>query len=199
MPGRLAWRVNLVVSLRGYRGGFANVGSHDAPRYERKRTLRHSTRGSCGDTMQDNLADLLAFVEREGMVLESARHPAVPNLVEQIVGEPVHGSWWGHPKGHEIYALLNALHEADAEVAVCKFIDGKITYIHRRLWAPCARLAAILGPERLDRVHSVHTDKGHHKLERIPLVEWLPTEVAAAAAELAEDEARVLLDRWLAV
>ena len=149
--------------------------------------------------MQDNVAALLTFVEREGMVLESARHPSVPNLVEQIVGEPVQGSWWGHPQGHEIYALLTALRVADAEVAVCKFIDGKITYIHRRLWAPCARLAAKLGAERLDRVHSVHTDKGHHKLERIALVEWLPTEIAAAAAELAEDEARVLLDRWLAI
>ncbi|MEX2119586.1 MAG: hypothetical protein WD847_08325 [Pirellulales bacterium] len=147
--------------------------------------------------MQDNVVDLLTLVEREGMVLESARHPSIPNLVEYIVGEPVHGSWWGHPKGHEIYALLNALRGADAEVAVCKFIDGKITYIHRRLWASCARLAAILGPERLDLVHSVHTDKGHHKSERIPLAEWLPTEVAAAAAELGEDEARASLAPWL--
>jgi hypothetical protein len=157
----------------------------------------HSFRSSRGDIMQGNVKDLLVFVEREGMVLESARHPSVPNLVEQIVGEPVRGSWWGHAKGHEIYALLNSLREADAEVAVCKFIDGKITYIHRRLWAPCARLAAILGPERLDRIHSVHTDEGRHKLERIPLVEWLPAEVAAAAAELAEDEARDDLEDFL--
>lgn len=149
--------------------------------------------------MQDQVADLLAFLEREGMVLESARHPSVPNLVEHIVGEQVSGSWWGHPQGHQIYALLSALREADEQVVVCKFIDAKITYIHRRLWAACARLAALLGPERLDLIHSVHTDKGYHKSERIPLAQWLPSDVAAEATELGEDEARVLLDRWLAV
>ena len=40
-------------------------------------------------------------------------------------------------------------------LAVCKFIDGKITYIHRRPWAACARLADELGAERLDLIHSV--------------------------------------------
>ena len=37
------------------------------------------------------VADLLGFVEREGMVLESARHASVPNLVEYIVSERVEG------------------------------------------------------------------------------------------------------------
>ena len=99
--------------------------------------------------------------------------------------------------GHQIFALLSALREATEEVAVCKFIDGKITYIHRRLWAACARLAAALGRERLEFIHSVHTDKGHHKSERIPLADWIPAEVAAEAASLGEDEAWDLLSRWL--
>ena len=147
--------------------------------------------------MREKVAGLLAFVEREGMVLESGRYPSVPNLVDHIVGERVRGSWWGHPKGQEIYALLNGLREAEAEVAVCKLIDGKITYIHRRLWAACARLAEVIGLERLDLIHSVHTDKGYHRSQRIPLAEWLPGEVADEAGVLGEDEARVLLAQWL--
>ena len=148
-------------------------------------------------TENKSVAELLAFVEREGMVLESSRHPSVPNLVEYIAGERVKGSWWGHPKGHEIYALLNGLREVDKEVAVCKFIDGKITYIHRRLWAACARLADVLGAERLDLIHSVHTDKGYHKSQRIPLAEWLPQDVAVESDALGDEEARAQLTRWL--
>ena len=49
-------------------------------------------------TDNKKVADLLAFVEREGMVLESARHPSVPNLVEYISSERVEGSWWDIPK-----------------------------------------------------------------------------------------------------
>ena len=46
-------------------------------------------------TENKTVADLLAFVEREGMVLESARHLSVPNLVDYIASERVEGSWWG--------------------------------------------------------------------------------------------------------
>ena len=157
----------------------------------RRRQHRAKDRGD--SAVQEKVASLLAFVEREGMVLESGRHPLVPNLVDHIVGERVAGSWWGHPRGHEIYSLLSGLREAEAEVAVCKLIDGKITYIHRRLWAACARLAEVIGIERLDLIHSVHTDQGHHRSERIPLAEWLPGEVADEAGVLGEDEARILL------
>lgn len=147
--------------------------------------------------MRCSVEDLLTLVECEGIVLESGRHPSVPNLVQHIVGERVRGSWWGHPRGHEIYALLSALREATEQVAVCKFVDGKISYIHRRLWPACARLITVLGSERLDLIRSVHTDRGHHRSERIPMADWLPAAVAAEAAELDRDEAFGLLARWL--
>ncbi len=147
-------------------------------------------------TAKKTVEGLLGFVEREGIVLESARHSSIPNLVEHIVGERIKGSWWGHPKGHQIYALLSGLREAEHEVAVFKLIDGKITYVHRRLWAACSRLAGVLGPEHLDLIRSVHTDKGHHRLERIPLAQWLPQEVAAEGAALDEEEARAILAHW---
>ena len=47
----------------------------------------------------------LAFVEKHGVVLVSARS-AVPPLVEAIAGAPIRGSWWAHPKGREIFRLI---------------------------------------------------------------------------------------------
>ena len=52
--------------------------------------------------------DPLAFVAEHGVVLESARG-AVPSLAEAIAGEPIRGSWWGHPRG-------NAIHDATCAV-----------------------------------------------------------------------------------
>src|SRR6185369_886991 len=74
----------------------------------------------------------LAFVRRHGIGLQAARGP-VPSLAEEIAGRPIRGSWWGHPKGHEIFRVADAVSESD-EVLVCKLVDGKVTYVHRRLW-----------------------------------------------------------------
>ena len=46
----------------------------------------------------------MAFVRRHGIVLVSAKGPA-PRLTEAIAGEPIKGSWWGHSKGHQIFAV----------------------------------------------------------------------------------------------
>ena len=40
-------------------------------------------------------------------MLQSARGP-LPNLAEWIAGEPIRGSWWGHPCGHETFAALTS-------------------------------------------------------------------------------------------
>ena len=47
-------------------------------------------------------AEALAFIEQRGVVLASAKGP-VPRLTEAIAGEPIKGSWWGHPKGQQIF------------------------------------------------------------------------------------------------
>ena len=82
----------------------------------------------------------LAFVKRHGVVLQAARGP-VPSLAEAIAGGPIRGSWWGHPKGHEIFRVAEAV-SASPDVLVCKLVDGKVTYVHRRLWPALVRLAA---------------------------------------------------------
>ena len=72
----------------------------------------------------------LAFVNRHGIVLQAARG-SVPSLAEAIAGGPIRGRWWGHPKGQETFRVAEAVCESP-EVLVCKLVDGKVTYIHRR-------------------------------------------------------------------
>ena len=74
----------------------------------------------------------LAFVQKHGVVLVSAKGPA-PRLTEAIAGEPIKGSWWGHAQGRRIFAILSAVTQAD-QVLVCRLLDGKLTLVHRRLW-----------------------------------------------------------------
>ena len=55
-----------------------------------------------------NADTAMAFVRRHGMVLVSAKGP-LPRLTEAIAGEPIKGSWWGHAKSHQIFAILQQL------------------------------------------------------------------------------------------
>jgi len=77
------------------------------------------------------LAAARALLERTGLLLFS--DPALPSLVGIIVGEPLRTSWWGHPRGGDIYHAMNEL-EDDPEVLSTKLVAGKVTYVHKRLW-----------------------------------------------------------------
>jgi hypothetical protein len=64
------------------------------------------------------------------MVLQAARGPVL-SLANTIAGENIRGSWWGHPKSGEIFRAARAVCE-NPEVLVCKLVDNKVTYVHRR-------------------------------------------------------------------
>ena len=132
--------------------------------------------------------EALAFVEEQGIVLESARGDA-PSLAEMVAGEPVAGGWWSHPKGHEIFALTRAL-RASNQLLVCRLLQGKITFVHRRLWASLVRLSDTLGADRLARIHEVHTAAGRHEVTETPFPLWVPTDVMEEAKQVTEQEAR---------
>jgi hypothetical protein len=139
----------------------------------------------------------LAFVKKHGVVLQAARGP-VPSLAEAVAGAPIRGSWWGHPKGHEIFRAAEAVSD-DPDVLVCKLVDGKITYVHRRLWPALVRLADRLPKAGLARVRNEHTATGAHRSRRLAFPRWVPTEVAREARRLSLDDAharlRMLLSR----
>jgi hypothetical protein len=136
----------------------------------------------------------LAFVRRHGVVLQAARGPA-PSLAEAIAGGPIRGSWWGHPKGGEIFRVTEAVSE-NADVLVCKLIGGKVTYVHRRLWPALVRLASRFRKAQLAKTWNEHTPSGAHRSRSVPFPQWVPSQVKQQAARLSIAEAERLLSPW---
>ena len=142
-----------------------------------------------------NSKEALAFIKRHGVVLQSARGP-VPSLAEAIAGGPIRGSWWGHPKGRSIYSATQAVCESP-DILVCKLIDGKITYVHRRLWPALAKLASRFKPEQLAQVRDEHTKSGAHMSRNKPFPMWVPGEILREAEALSVSEAEKALAPFL--
>jgi hypothetical protein len=74
---------------------------------------------------------LLAVLEHDGVLLLS--DAVLPSIASLVAGGRLRGSWWGHPRGGEIYRLLNQVADDD-DVLMAKLIAGKVTFVHRRLW-----------------------------------------------------------------
>jgi hypothetical protein len=84
-------------------------------------------------------------------------------------------------------------------VLVCKLVDGKITYVHRRLWPALVRLARRFDAARLARVWDEHTESGAHRAMREPFPRWVPPEVMKEAGALTEAAAEKVLAPWPAL
>lgn len=134
-----------------------------------------------------NAKQALEWIKECGIAVESAR-ARVPSLAQIVVGEPVRGSWWAHPKANEILRLSRSI-RGSPDVLVCRLVDGKITYIHRRLWPALVRLARRFSKERLAAVKEVHTPSGKHKLLITPFPKWVPREILRVAQKITEKEA----------
>ena len=140
--------------------------------------------------------EALAFIAAQGIVLVSAKGP-VPRMTETIAGETIKGSWWGHPAGKRIFAILEAVTDSD-QVLVCKLIDGKVTLVHRRLWPLLASLAPRFAPGQIARVRQEHTASGRHVNTGIPYPEWVPADVLDQAGSTDQAEAVAVFGPWLA-
>jgi len=138
--------------------------------------------------------EALAFVEEHGVVLVSAKGP-LPRLTEAIAGEPIKGSWWGHPKSHQIFAILEAV-TASEDVLVCRLVKGKITLVHRRLWPALVRLAKRFPSDQIAKVRQEHTDSGRHVNKEVPFPHWVSAKVMKQARSISEDEAIAALGEW---
>ncbi len=139
--------------------------------------------------------DPVEFVAKHGIVLASGKGP-VPNLAEAIAGEPIHGSWWAHKKGKEIFRALGDV-EDSPDVMCFRLVQQKVTFVHRRLWPALVRLADELGKDAVCAVRQEHTKTGAHRTVRTPFPNWVPSEVKKAAAKLTDDDARNQLGSWL--
>ena len=138
----------------------------------------------------------LAFVEEHGVVLESGTGP-VPALAEAIAGGKLRGSWWGHPRGREIFRATRAVRDSD-DILVCRLIDRKITYVHRRLWPALVRVSPGIERNRLAATREEHTPSGAHRLATVPFPRWVPDEVHTAAEDMSDAKARDEIGDWFA-
>ena len=139
--------------------------------------------------------EALEFVERHGVVLQAARGP-VPNLAEEVAGAPIRGSWWSHAKARDIYSALEAVSES-SDVLVCRLVDGKVTYVHRRLWPALIKLASRFRRDQLAKVWNEHTSSGRHRARKQAFPAWVPAEVLKQAETMPVGKAEAMLQPWL--
>jgi hypothetical protein len=141
--------------------------------------------------------EAMEFIGEKGVVLVSGKG-AVPRLTEAIVGEPIKGSWWAHPKSHQIFATLQAVTDSK-EILVCRLVDGKVTLVHRRLWPALVRVAGRFRPDQIAQVREEHMPSGRHATSVVPFPKWVPAEVKEEAKSISESEALAALGPWTAV
>ena len=121
------------------------------------------------------------------MLLESARGP-IPNVAELVAGEPIKGSWWGHPAGHAIFETINELADSP-DVVRLRLLNGKITLVHRRVWPALVRVSDQLPAARLASIGEEHTATGTHRKIETPFPDWVPADVTELAKTLTEAQA----------
>jgi hypothetical protein len=73
----------------------------------------------------------LTHLRKHGLLLLS--DSKLVSVTTLVVGKPVRGSWWGHPKGRDIFRVVCQVAD-HPDVAVTKLISGKVTFVHRKLW-----------------------------------------------------------------
>jgi hypothetical protein len=78
---------------------------------------------------------VLRELRGRGLLLQQDK--ALPSVVGLVTGEALRGSWWNHPKGRLIFAILSELADRP-DVLFTKLIAGKSTLVHRRLWPALA-------------------------------------------------------------
>jgi hypothetical protein len=136
----------------------------------------------------------IAFVCEHGLVMQSARIPGIPTLVEAIAGEPISGSWWGHAKGRLIFRVLNHVYDS-GDVKAFRLVEGKVALVHQRLWPALVRLADEIGHDRLATIDQEHTATGAHRAVETSFPRWVPADVARTARALDGEKARAMLPR----
>jgi hypothetical protein len=136
----------------------------------------------------------VAFIRKHGVVLESASGP-LPSLAAIVAGGPIRGSWWAHSRSHEIFEITRAIRRHE-DVLVCRLVDGKITYVHRRLWPALVRVADRFPEKQLAQVHEAHSAAGRHVTRELAFPKWVPADVSAEASRLSEAEAVRDLGTW---
>lgn len=138
--------------------------------------------------------DAYATLSKQGWLLVA--DPVLPCLATLVAGEPIRGSWWGHPAGKTIYALSDEL-QRRSDVMVVKLVGGKLTYVHERLWPALLGVAMAQEPWQTTKLsaeskwlQSRLAEKGRIRLDQMLHADWAARDLARAAKLL---ESRLLV------
>jgi hypothetical protein len=128
--------------------------------------------------------------ERYGLLLLS--DAALPAVAQIVAGEPIHGSWWGHPKGHAIFSASGELDDSRDAVET-RLLNRKVTWVHRRLWPALVGVATARASWQLDGLSA----DARAILDGIGDEEWRSDRLPIAIAGKAKDAVTALDDRLL--
>jgi hypothetical protein len=94
----------------------------------------------------ESAARVLSALLKSGLLLKQDKR--LPNVVTLLTGEALSTSWWSHPKGRLIFAVLSKLSE-HPDVLFTKLLYGKVTLVHRQLWPALVAVASEGAPWQL--------------------------------------------------
>jgi hypothetical protein len=135
--------------------------------------------------MRGGLAEIEQALERYGLLL--AHDGELPSVTLIVAGEPIRGSWWGHTLGHTIYDLLGAFQDRSGKLDA-KIIDGKVTYVHPRLWPAFLALAQHAPEARLAKLPPAAVALYRHVERHGPIrADALPPTLTSAPRELTKN------------
>src|SRR3982074_116519 len=97
--------------------------------------------------MSPESARVFACLKKHGLLLQTDTN--LPNVCGLVTGAPVRGSWWAHPRSHDIFRVNCELAD-HPDVLVAKLVSGKITYIHRALWQAVIATGRAREPWQMD-------------------------------------------------
>jgi hypothetical protein len=148
-----------------------------------------------------NCTDVRRELKRIGLLL--LQDKKLPSVVGIITGQSLSTSWWSHPRGQEIFGCLESL---DDQAIPTNLINGKITFVDRRLWPAVVAMGLSRQPwqkaglgrvpkpkdvkERLLQfAEDVHTESGRHETRLKPWSDFARERgVVTIAPEAAREE-----------
>ena len=98
----------------------------------------------------------------------------------------------------DIFAILQSVANSK-DVLVCRLVNGKVTFIHRRLWPALVRVAPRFPARQIAQVREEHTTSGRHVTREVAFPKWVPPEVTEKAKRMSEKEALAALGPWALV
>lgn len=131
--------------------------------------------------------NLLDAIAEHGVLL--LQDKTLANAVTFMTGERLSGSWWSHPRAHEIFGALEALPED--QVIDTKLVGGRVTFVHRALWPDLLAVAKSGDLGQDQRTYEVHTESGRHEKRYEPWPAWAKRQKVRATRDVAAARERL--------